>query len=206
MSKYGHRKHNWFEAIVNKLGGEQKAEAFLRGELEVVEVERAWREEDGIIYFSVTSDGTTGEEWAERLTQGGFRVSGYAKSVLCSSDFKPTSGVTTEVAVMKGMLFGDGDRVTEKIRSEATKRGFTNPNAEVACLIREKFSDKEIKAMGLRWIVAMHDPIEDADGGPDLLSANRSDDGSWLSAHYDWPGARWDRGDGFAFVAAQVGA
>ena len=33
MSKYGHRPHNWFEAIVNKLGGEERAEAFLRGDI-----------------------------------------------------------------------------------------------------------------------------------------------------------------------------
>ena len=39
MSKYGHRQHNWFEAIVNKLGGEDCAEALLRGELEVRPVE-----------------------------------------------------------------------------------------------------------------------------------------------------------------------
>lgn len=35
MSKYGHRTHNWFEAIVNKLGGEECAEKFLRGEIVV---------------------------------------------------------------------------------------------------------------------------------------------------------------------------
>ena len=40
MSKYGHRSHNWFEAIVNKLGGENAAERFLRGELVVTEPER----------------------------------------------------------------------------------------------------------------------------------------------------------------------
>ena len=37
MSKYGHRPINWFEAIVNKLGGEEAADRFLRGELVVVE-------------------------------------------------------------------------------------------------------------------------------------------------------------------------
>jgi hypothetical protein len=37
MSKYGHRSVNWFEAIVNKLGGEAQAERLLRGELAVVE-------------------------------------------------------------------------------------------------------------------------------------------------------------------------
>ena len=35
-SKYGHRAINWFEAIGNKLGGEEGAERFLRGELAVV--------------------------------------------------------------------------------------------------------------------------------------------------------------------------
>jgi len=34
-SKYGHRPINWFEAIVNKLGGEEGAEKFLRDELVV---------------------------------------------------------------------------------------------------------------------------------------------------------------------------
>ncbi len=38
MSKYGHRSHNWFEEIVNKFGGEEAAERFLRGELVVGEV------------------------------------------------------------------------------------------------------------------------------------------------------------------------
>lgn len=37
MSKYGHRTINWFEAIVNKLGGEEAAEKLLRGELAVSE-------------------------------------------------------------------------------------------------------------------------------------------------------------------------
>lgn len=39
MSKYGHRPHNWFEAIVNKMGGEENAEKFLRGELVIPERE-----------------------------------------------------------------------------------------------------------------------------------------------------------------------
>ncbi|MDP2631568.1 MAG: hypothetical protein Q8P30_02240 [Candidatus Uhrbacteria bacterium] len=206
MSKYGHRPHNWFEAIVNKLGGEEKAEAFLRGELEVVEPKRAWREEDGVIYFTLTSDGTTGQEWISRLEESGFRVRDYAKSVLCSHDFRPTTGVTTVVAVLKGMFFEDCDRVTGKIRDEATKRGLTNPGAEVACLIREKFSDKDIEAMGLWWIVTMHDPIKDSDGVPCLLGAYRDGDGSWLVADYDGLDSWWYRECGFAFVAAQVGA
>lgn len=192
------------QAVWNILGGEEGVDRLLSGEITVPEPERAWREQDDIIYFSVTSDGTTGKKWIKRLESKGFRVSYYAKSVLLSSDFKPTNGVTTEVAVLKGMLFEDNKRVTKKIRAEAGKRNLTNPNAEVACLIREKFTDEEIETMGLWWIVAMHKPIKDSDGDPSLLGVSRSGDGRWLNAYCVDPGSWWGRGDGVAFAVSQV--
>src|SRR3989344_2731566 len=152
------------------------------GEWVVTKPARSWREKDGVIYFSITSDGTTGEDWIKRLEGNGFRVGDYAKQVLRSPDFKPTNGVTTEVAVLKGMLFEDNDRITKKIRAEADKRKLGNPNPELACLIREKFTDKEIEAMGLWYIVAMHEPVNDSDGGPLLLNASRYGGGRWLRA------------------------
>ena len=191
-------------AIVKKLGGHDRALRFLRDELSVSSPSRSWREEDDVIYFSVTSDGTTGEDWIKRLEGNGFRVGDYAKQVLRSPDFKPTNGVTTEVAVLKGMLFEDNDRITKKIRAEADKRKLSKPNAELACLIREKFTDKEIEAMGLWYIVAMHEPINVSDGGPRLLDAYRFDVGRWLNASYDRPGLRWNRVHGFAFAVSQV--
>jgi len=201
MSKYP-KTLGRIEAVWNKLGGEDGVDRFLRDELSVSEPTRSWREEDGVIYFSVTSDGTTGKDWITRLESKGFRVGDYAKQVLRSPDFKPTSGVTTEVAVLKGMLFEDNDRI--KIRAEADKRKLSKPNAELACLIREKFTDKEIEAMGLWYIVAMHEPINDSDGDPFLLNANRYDVGRWLSACSVRPGSRWYRDYGFAFDMSQV--
>lgn len=191
-------------AIVKKLGGHDMALRFLRDELSVSSPARSWREEDGVIYFSVTSDGTTGEDWIKRLEVNGFRVGDYAKQVLRSPDFKPTSGVTTEVVVLKGTLFEDQNRITKKIRAEADKRKLSKPNAELACLIRLKFTDKEIEAMGLIWIVAMHEPINDSDGDPNLLNADRIDDGRWLHAYRVGPVDRWYRGGGFAFAVSQV--
>ncbi len=191
-------------AIVKKLGGHDAAMKFLRGELVVSEPDRKWREQDGVIYFSVTSDGTTGEEWIARLEKKSFRVGDYAKSVLRSKDFKPTKGVTTEISVLKGMLFEDNNRITKKIRAEADKRKLTKPNAEVACLIREMFTDKEIEAMGLTWIVTMHEPIKDSDGDPELLSTDRDGADCWLGTYYDDGGYRWYRNDGFAFASSQV--
>ena len=188
------------EAVWNKLGGEEGVDRFLRNELSVSEPTRSWLEEDGVIYFSVTSDGTTGEDWIKRLEGNCFRVRNYAKQVLRSPDFKPTSGVTTEVAVLKSMLFEDNDRITKKIYAEADKRKLFKPNVELACLIREKFTDKEIEAMGVWWVIVMHEPINDSDGDPDLLIASRDDGGRWLSAWVGRPGLRWDRDGGFAFA------
>ena len=202
--KYSQMDWGTMEAVVNKLGGMEGAQRFLRDELSVSEPTRSWREEDGVIYFSVTSDGTTGEGWITRLESKGLRVSDYAKQILRSPDFKPTSGVTTEVVVLKGTLFNDENRITKKIRAEADKRKLEKPNAELACLIRLKFTDKEIEAMGLWWIVAMHEPIKDSVGDPDLLYANRGVDGRWLGAYYDGPGSGWDSDGGFAFVLPQV--
>lgn len=192
--------------LLKKQGGEDGPERFLRGELTVSEPTRSWREQDGVIYFSVTSKGTTGTQWIERLEKKGFQVGDYAKSMLRSEDFKPTSGVTTEVAVLKGMLFEDNDRITKKIRAEADKRNLKKPNAEVACLIREKFSDRELEAMGFWWIVVMHEPIKDPHGAPRLLNAHRLGGGRWFGADCDGPDGGWHRDDGFAFAVSQVSA
>jgi hypothetical protein len=84
--KYSDVTMGQMEACINKMGGVENFKRFLRGELSITEPIRSWREEDGVIYFSVTSDGTTGEEWITRLEQGGFCVGDYAKQVLRSSD------------------------------------------------------------------------------------------------------------------------
>jgi len=162
---------------------------------------RKWREENGVIRFSVTSDGTTGEEWIARLEARGFRFGKYAKQVLRSTEFGPTSGVTSEIVVLPGVLFKDSERSTGNIRAEAEgRRGLGKPSLEVACLIREMLSDADIEAMGLWWIVVMHESILDSDGGSCLLDVGRDGGGRWLGARYARPGGRWARGDGFAFV------
>lgn len=182
-----------------------RLQVFLIGDIEVIPKPK-WLEENGVIYSSVTSDGTTGEEWNERLESKGFRISDYAESILLSDDFKPTNGITTEIAVLKGELFCDDERITKNIHSEASNRKLTKPNAEVACLIREKFTDEDLKKMGLCWLAVMHEPIKNSDGVPYLLYAYQYDGGRWLRAYCNSPDSRWDSGSGFAFAVSQVSA
>lgn len=179
--------------------------AFLAGKLVISTPIRDWREQDGVIYLpQLISNGRTGLEWTKCLN-----CNDYVKSMLLSADFKPTpSGTPVEIAILKGLLFSDSDRVTKNIRKEAYAGTFTQgqklcaPNAEIMCLIREKYTNEDIKAMGLTWIVTMHEPIKDSDGDPNLLRAYRDDAGCWLRAYYDRPDGRWLRGHGFAFAVS----
>ena len=43
-----------------------------------------------------------------------------------------------------------------------------------------------------------------SDGNPNLLAANRNDNGRWLNAYYDKPDNEWNRDNGFAFVVSQL--
>ncbi|MBU3934487.1 hypothetical protein KKC00_00760, partial [Patescibacteria group bacterium] len=86
----------------------------------------------------------------------------------------------------------------------AERRKLAKPNAEVACLIREMFSDEELETMGLWWIVVFHEPIRDSDGDPCLLSAYRGGGGRWLYADDDRPDGHWNSDNGFAFLVSQV--
>ena len=56
--------------------------------------------------------------------------------------------------------------------------------------------------MGLIWIVAMHEPINNSGGVPGLLSADRDGRGQWLSAYCGSPGYEWVHGGGFAFAVS----
>jgi hypothetical protein len=152
-----------------------------------------WKEQDDIIYLSVTSDGTPGPEWIPRLEGNDFCLRDDAKAVLESPDFIPTDGVTTEIAILKGGLFSDDkNRTTQKIYDEADKRNLEKPNIEVACLIRENFSDEDIQAMGLWWIVVFTDLF--------LLSLYRGDSGRMMHSCHNHHGASWGKQNGFVFV------
>lgn len=147
----------------------------------------------------MTSDGTSGPEWVIRLEKKGVLLSDNAKNLLRSPGFTPTTGVTTRIAVLKGALFTDSERVVKVIRLEADRRGLISPNAEVACLIRQKFSDEDIEKMGRMGIITMHNPLIEVDGGPDLLGTSTS---SSMRAYYGGQDDRWEYAHGFAFVRA----
>ena len=166
----------------------------------------AWTfDDEGNIHFTLTSNGFTREQWEQHLECRGWRIGDYARQVLRRASETPTNGVTYNIVVRPGKKISDSDRITKKIRATADKKGWLKPHWEVACLIRDTFTDEQLEQMGLWYVVTMHEPINDSGGNPNLLSARRDDDGRRLGAYYDGPGDRWHVGGGFAFVVPQVG-
>lgn len=200
--------------VVQKLGGDAAALLFLSGDVKIVNL-RQWKEHDGVINFSVTSDGTSGSEWIGRLQKSGFTVTEAAQKALSSDDFKPTNG-TFEISVLKGDLYEtresrleaagpfhgvqliDGTyRNTRRILRDATWRKLKMPTAEIACLIREKFSNSEIGKMGINQFIVMQEvatkksiPTWSIKNGLDFLS---------IYDYQDWPS-----NVGFVFVASAM--
>lgn len=139
-------------SIVRELGGREGALELLSGELVVRKPSLKELEKNGlVVYAQVTSDGTTGDEWIRRLK---CEVSDEAKVMLRSPGFEPTKGITTKIAIFKDL----SDQTLYRIYDKAIYYGFIKPNAEIACLIREKFANQE-KMMKLSRLIVMHETI-----------------------------------------------
>jgi len=210
-SKYGNVTLAEIEKVIDKLGGLEKFREFLRDDpvvskpvsivptiLESVTTEKQWYEKNGMIRFTVISDGTTGEQWIARLESKGFKLSKWAKELLLSEDFKATTGTIYDIAVINGGSFTDKDRVSGTIVREAMGHKFIKLSPEAACLIREKFSDEEMEKMGFNWMVFMHKPIMDSAGDPNLLGTFHSEK-NYLGALPAGNGMGWNKGIGFVF-------
>ncbi len=148
-----------------------------------------------VIKESVTSDGTTGPEWLRRITAKGHKITLWASNILTSKDFKPTNGVTTDLAIILDSFFKNIKRNVKNIRAEGDKREYCAPNVEVACLLLDKYSDVELKVIGVDRIVVMHDSINDQDGHPSLLYVA----GDFLGTFYDTTDGIFISNSGFAF-------
>jgi len=174
-------------------------------------------EKQSIIYFSVDYDGMTINERIKFLEDKGFDLNPLLRSVLYSTHFNHDFVGTTNIALIKWTLFNDKGRTTRNIREHAGLNGFGKLNPAVAFFIRNQINDTLIREMCLDSIVVMHEPIEDLNREPSVLSINRSvpiihdrdrfiDKGNecLLGLKSDNPEKKWGEMIGFAFAASQA--
>lgn len=165
---YGNLTADQVGGIIGKLGGEDGALKFLRNEFKILNLHDNPDELSDAIYITVTSDGTTGPEWIKRLKTKGCHVSIGAEKILVSDEFKPTKGVTTKIAILKGRLFIGKNQTMRGVSEFARQHKLQQPNMEVACLLCEKLTVREIEQMGLWWIIIMHKSVI-IDCGPSYI-------------------------------------
>ncbi len=167
------------------------------------------RNEHGHIIVTVRGLDLTGAQEIERLEAAGYILSDYAKSCLLSNkkdsydkNHRLIAGQSYKLALMPGKeIERDTDRTTQSLRKRGMKKyGYGKPLGGHISRLRELVSDKQMEEMGEAWYIAgLHDPIEDSDGAPDVLTVRRRDGGQRLHASWDEPSTQW-RDDGlFAF-------
>lgn len=155
-------------------------------------------------FKTLKSNGLSGKDWIKHLEKKGYNVGTYAKQLLEHKDFVVSDkGTEYKCVVLTHGDMGKEWSTSAEIRAEAQKRGLVTPPAEVAPLLREALSDKEIEDMGLWYVVVFHEPIKDPTGDPHVPSVSRGGGGRWLSADWDGPDYRWNRYGGWLFLAPQ---
>ncbi len=152
--------------VIAKFGGYDGVIKFLNGQKTVEKAKRFWQEHDGIIYLDVTSSGRTGPEWVTHLRNKGFRIDQSALDILNSPCFKATCRVRARLAILKGMLFNDDERIASNIvRKVQSHRPDDNyleiSDVEVMLLLIDMLTEQDMEEMGLFFIVGMHRPIFD---------------------------------------------
>jgi hypothetical protein len=162
-----------------------------------------WIEKDGVIYFTLISNGMTGEEWISYFKSMDFEIDDYAEAILRGKDFKPTkAGTFHNIAVLKGTLFSDDERMVKKICAKANKNNMKKLPLNVVCLIRDKFTDGEIKEMGLERILVMHEPLFPLSNEPRVLCCTSNSYIYGLCGHLYSCSSRMFINEGFAFEVA----
>lgn len=117
------------------------------GEVYLSNIKKGWEKTDDTVSFSVISDKTSGPQWLKRLKNKGVYVDDTAKKMLLSKAFKPTDEVVTKVVIFRVpyAMFGEGSPLS---LAEAKGAVEAVNGMELACLIRDKFTNQQFFLMG----------------------------------------------------------
>lgn len=181
---------------------------------------------NGIIYLSVVSYGLSGQEWIDFFDQEKVEISDLFKyslnpeifnyRIYLNPRFKKTKGIIYEIALLRpDLLFQRWqDRTTLNIQRKSYRFLDSRPNviqnAEVFCLLSEKFSSKDFKKMGIKKIFgltkSLSEIIEGTGDSPAqlfIMDFNRKQ--KRLDQDNDnFPFTHYKKGELFAFIVSET--
>lgn len=166
------------------------------------------------IEFTVRGTGLTAAAWISTLESAGHEIVDWARRVLSHPDYdakhRLEAGKEYKLVLILGKeIANDLNRTTKNLTAIADKefgeQSVSGLKAELALLIRMKFSNSELLQMGLYYIAVLHDPIAtifEGDPCPYVISIDRSLGKSWVSADCVKPNRDWPGDGAFAFLAS----
>ncbi len=182
--------------LIEKMGGVDGVRLFLAGD----NVNKNYREEDGVIYFPVIALGLTADDWRERTRAD---ISEYADPIFEMKQFSHPEGTVIELAIIKH-TFDSKDMEYEEdlpVYEKAKRLGLKKIRPEDACLIMEKFTEKDLIEMGFDWLLSVHGKAWSEDNGNDtFLSISYAKGEYWLDGDGNPSGLVFNEGLNGGFI------
>ncbi len=160
---------------------------------------------DNVTYVLTRSIGLSKDDTIHALeTQEGTAIIPVAKQMIANKEFETTDDVVYVVAIINGRLLGSHYRTTRAIRAKARERRLLTIHEENAFLLRSKFYNRELTAMGYSKIVVMHKALKDAEGKKRLLNVSMNEGYECITARTDEQKHFWQPDTGFAFQLLKI--
>lgn len=193
--KYGELNLGQIEAIVNKLGGMESVGQFLRGELVVKAVERAfkvWRT------IKLGTGPTTADDFRKALKASGCRISDWVNDILGRLAFTASSKEQElDLVVVSVAELGFKNGTARKdIYAKAQEIGLTLCPAEVGPELRLQYKDQPVG----EWLYIAMEPITDSDGCLRVFRVGHGESGQWLDSYAGHPRNFWDEHSRWVFA------
>lgn len=173
--------------------------------------------EDGRFCFEITGTGLKGVEWVKRLSKAPDYSIGPREISLITKpaywhDHRLVPGKKYKLALFEdfevlrslgGHLAPTSAELKNFVVSVLGKQA-TELRAEMALLIREKFTDFDLYLLGYWGITVLHNPIHTFHGGsfemePRVLISYQSDWRETITSDYDSPESAWGGGSTCVF-------
>lgn len=193
--KYDEMTWGTMEAVVNKLGGMDGVQRFLRGALKVVEAEAnaafpMFQKITLSVYDNVA-------KLRKAIADSGNNISDYGEDLLAKMSLVKESIELELVCVSVKDLGLKSGATTKQIYDRANQLGLDLCPAQVGPELRLAYQDQP----GGEWLLVAMTPITDRDGYPLVFHVERHDDGRrWLYSTYARPGDAWRDGCRWVFV------
>lgn len=162
-----------------------------------------WREEDGVIYFTLTSSGKTRDQFIEILNTKE-RIAGECTNPVFSKDFTPTN-CTYEIAIIKGTPHKDDSFAWESchyedVNKRAQNLQFFDANIEIMYLYMEKYSAYSQSLMNLMRVHVMSKFPKTSKLPQERITTSNMPGERYLESIVPEKMHNFDRRDGFLYV------